>query len=356
MRVAIVGVGNCASSLIQAVTQAKRADHENVAGLRFEKAGGYTIADIDIVAAFDVVATKVGHDLSQAITAVPNCTSNYIDVPPTGVTVAHGPLLDGLSAEMATDLAIATCDEVDAAAILRESGAEIVVSFLPVGSASASRHYALAACQAGCAFVNCNPESIARDAAVASAFTRAGLPLLGDDIKSQIGSTALHRSLIEFLQRNGALLGSTYQLNYGGNTDFRNMQDRERAKSKRLSKLAALTAVTEASSIVAGPAEYIPHLRDHKVAYVRVEGTAFLGMPYEIDVKLTVEDSPNAAGVAVDAIRVAATARDRGLAGVIDQPCAYLFKHPRRQLDDTAAHAAIVEFVNGEAPQMSAGE
>ena len=340
IRLAIVGVGNCASSLVQGLHFYATGRND---GLMHEELGGYRVADIEVVSAFDVSADKVGRDVAEAVVAVPNVTTNYVDIPLTGVLVNRGPLLDGLGPELAEIIDVSPQDEVDVAQVLRESKAQVVVCYMPVGSTKATQAYAHAAAQAGAAFINCNPDEAAHDAVIAQEFESAGVPLLGDDIKSQLGSTALHRSLIEAISARGGVVERTYQFNYGGNTDFLNMQNRARSSAKRLTKVGAVRSASTYDALQAsvGPAEHVPFLRDNKVAYMRLEGSSFLGMRFSIDLKLDVEDSPNSAGVVMDAIRLAKCALDKGHAGPLTEGSAYLFKRPPSSTSEEQGKTSI---------------
>jgi len=347
VRVAIAGVGNCASSLVQAVTAARTAP--GGPGVTHPVIGGYGVADIEFVAAFDVDERKLDTDLADAIGAAPNCTSSYLKVPPTGVTVGCGPLADGVGSLTADVVQVSASAETasfeQVSEVLRATRADVLISYMPVGAAKATTGYAGAALAAGVAFVNCNPEVVATDPAWQERFAAAGVPLLGDDIKSQLGATTLHRTLIDLCTSRGAVVDRTYQLNVGGNTDFLNMRDPERASSKRASKMSALrTRLGEGAEFGAGPSDYVPHLSDRKVAYITLEGRSLLGMPFTIEAKLSVEDSPNSAGIAVDAVRAAKVAADRGLGGPVDEVCAYLFKAPPRPRDDADADATMTRF------------
>ena len=347
VRVAIAGVGNCASSLVQAVTAAR--EMSTSIGIMHDQIGPYSARDIQIVAAFDIDGRKVGSDLAVAIHAEPNCTTRYYDVPTTGVTVRCGPLADGigtLTAPLIKVVPEANSITVPAVAeALGEAEVDVLVCYLPVGAAKATASYAAAALQAEVAFVNCNPELIASDPAWQQLFTERGVPLLGDDMKSQLGATTLHRMLIDMCSSRGAIVDRTYQLNVGGNTDFLNMRDPQRAASKKTSKMSAIGArLSDAAEFGAGPSDYVPYLDDHKVAYISLEGRSLLGMPFTIEAKLAVEDSPNSAAITIDAVRAAKVARDRGLAGPINDACAFLFKTPPEPCSDTEAARRIDQF------------
>jgi myo-inositol-1-phosphate synthase len=356
VRLAIVGVGNCASSLVQGLAFYRDApDDERVPGLMHVRLGPYHVRDVEVVAAFDVDAKKVGRDVAEAIFTEPNNTIRFADVPPTGVTVLRGPTLDGLGRYYRQVVTESDEPEVDVVAALREAGAEVVVCYLPVGSERAVRRYARAAIEAGCAFVNCLPVFIASDPAWARRFAEAGLPIVGDDIKSQVGATIVHRVLAKLFEDRGVVLERTSQLNFGGNMDFRNMLERERLASKKLSKTRAVTSQLSRDigegNIHIGPSDHVPWLEDRKWAHIRLEGREFGGVPLAIELKLEVWDSPNSAGVAIDAIRCAKLAMDRGVGGPLIGPSAYFMKSPPVQFSDEAAREMVEAFImgNGEA-------
>lgn len=356
IRVALAGVGNCASALVQGVAQA--AAQGSVPGTRREMIGAYRITDIQFVAAFDVDARKVGQDLSKAIFTAPNCAAVFqADVPSLGVTVMAGPVLDGVSTHMADEpearsVRLAIASPVDVARVLRDTGAEVLINFLPVGSQRATEHYMTAALEAGVGVVNAIPVFIASHAEWGSKFARNGLPIIGDDVKSQFGATLLHRALTRLLTQQGYTLDRTYQLNIGGNTDFLNMRDPPRLADKRVSKTAAvqsqLPEPLAADNVHIGPSDYVPWLKDTKVCYLRVEGRGFGGARMDLEVRLAVEDSPNSAGVVVDAIRLCRLARDRGLGGALIAPSAALMKHPPQPMPDAEAEQALARFIEGE--------
>ncbi len=331
IRTAVIGVGNCCSSLSQAITLSHIQSLDT--GVALEKIGGYKVSDIKLVAAFDIDKRKVGKDFSEAILSEPNCTTNYVEVPHMGISVSCGALLDGISPHMedsflATEEA-KTIQLDDIVSILKKANTEVVISYLPVGSDKAAEFYTEAAAKAGCAFINCMPSSIANSKKFQNLFTEKKLPLLGDDIKSQIGSTAIHRSLITLLQEKGVRVDRTYQLNIGGNTDFKNMREPNRSKTKKFTKEISLKHLfPNEVDIGVGPSDFVPFLKDHKVGYIQIEGTGLLGMPFSIEMKLKVEDSPNSAGIGINAIRAAKTALDRGIHGVVNMACPYLFKNP----------------------------
>lgn len=350
IRVAIIGIGNCCSSLIQAVEAAK-VGMLGDSGICFEKIGTYSVADIEFSAAFDVDANKVGKDLFQAIYLSPNCTTRYFTPSLLSINVQPGKVLDGISEHM-RDLieVIEISEEQDleqVSGILKSTNTDIVISYLPVGSDMAAEFYATAALKAGCGFINCMPSNIANSSKFSEDFRQHKLPLLGDDIKSQIGSTAIHRGLINLLQNKGAKIKTTYQLNVGGNTDFKNMRDPNRAKGKKFTKEISLSHLfNNEVEMGVGPSDYVPHLRDYKIGYIHIEGTALLGMPFSIEVKLKVEDSPNSAGVAINAIRVAKFAADIGVYGVVEDVCSYLFKNPPIKFDESMTFDLFNKFVS----------
>ena len=353
IRVAIVGVGNCAASLVQGVHYYRDADPATrVPGLMHVRFGEYHVGALQFVAAFDVDAKKVGRDLSEAIVASENNTISICDVPPLGVTVARGHTLDGLG-EYYRDI-ITESDEkpVDVVQALRESGADVLVSYLPVGSEDADRFYAQCALDAKVAFVNALPVFIASDPVWAGKFTSAGVPIIGDDIKSQVGATITHRVLAKLFEDRGVELLRTYQLNFGGNMDFMNMLERKRLQSKKISKTQSVTSQIphemEKAAVHIGPSDHVPWLDDRKWAYVRLEGRAFGDVPLSMEYKLEVWDSPNSAGVIIDAIRAAKIAKDRGIGGPIVSASSYFMKSPPEQYSDTDAYEAVEAFIRGE--------
>jgi myo-inositol-1-phosphate synthase len=356
IRVAIVGVGNCAASLIQGVHYYRDADPTaRVPGLMHVQFGEYHVGDLQFVAAFDVDAKKVGRDLSEAIVASENNTISICDVPPLGVTVARGHTMDGLG-EYYQDI-ITESDEkpVDVVDVLCESGADVLVSYLPVGSEDADRFYAQCALDAGVAFVNALPVFIASDPEWAAKFTSAGVPIIGDDIKSQVGATITHRVLAKLFEDRGVELVRTYQLNFGGNMDFLNMLERKRLQSKKISKTQSVTSQVphemEKAAVHIGPSDHVPWLDDRKWAYVRLEGRAFGDVPLNMEYKLEVWDSPNSAGVIIDAIRAAKIAKDRGIGGPILSASAYFMKSPPEQYSDSEAYQAVEAFIRGAVDQ-----
>ncbi len=353
VRVAIVGVGNCASSLIQGVEYYKDADPSgSVPGLMHVTFGEYHVSDVEFVAAFDVDAKKVGFDLSDAINNSENNTIRICDVPPTGVTVQRGPTLDGLGKYYLETIEQSDADPVDVVAALRESGADVLVSYLPVGSEQADKFYAQCAIDAGVAFVNALPVFIASDPVWAKKFEDAGVPIIGDDIKSQVGATITHRVMARLFQDRGVVLDRTYQLNVGGNMDFKNMLERDRLESKKISKTQAVTSNLDhdlgARNVHIGPSDYVQWLDDRKWAYVRLEGRAFGDVPLNLEYKLEVWDSPNSAGIIIDAIRAAKIAKDRGIGGPILSASSYLMKSPPVQRPDDEGAASVEAFIRGD--------
>jgi myo-inositol-1-phosphate synthase len=352
VRVAIVGVGNCASSLVQGITYYRDADPaETVPGLMHVDLAGYHIRDIEFVAAFDVDAKKVGRDLAEAIVAPPNNTIQFAEVAPLGVEVQRGPTLDGFGEYYRQVSEESDIAPVDVAAELRRAKADVVVSYLPVGSEQAARYYAQAALDAGVAFINCLPVFIASDPAWAEKFTAAGVPIIGDDIKSQVGATITHRLLTRLFEDRGVAIDRTYQLNFGGNMDFMNMLERTRLDSKKVSKTQSVTSQMSApmprDNIHIGPSDHVPWLEDRKWAYIRMEGRNFGDVPLNVELKLEVWDSPNSAGVVIDAIRCARVALDRGIGGPLLGPSSYFMKSPPAQFHDDVCHQMVEEFIAG---------
>jgi myo-inositol-1-phosphate synthase len=353
IRVAIVGVGNCATSLIQGVEYYKEADPSNVVpGLMHVNFGDYHVRDVEFVAAFDVDAKKVGFDLAEATRASENNTIKIADVPPTGVTVQRGPTLDGLGRYYRETIEEADGDPVDVVQVLRDTAAQVLVSYLPVGSEAADKFYAQCAIDAGVAFVNALPVFIASDPEWAQKFTDAGVPIIGDDIKSQVGATITHRVLARLFEERGVVLDRTFQLNVGGNMDFKNMLERDRLESKKVSKTQAVTSnITHdlgAANVHIGPSDYVQWLDDRKWAYVRLEGRAFGDVPLNMEYKLEVWDSPNSAGIIIDAIRAAKIALDRGIGGPILSASSYLMKSPPVQRPDNEGRASVEAFIRGD--------
>ena len=352
VRVAIIGVGNCASSLVQGVHFYKTANEGRlVPGLMHVNLGGYHIRDIEFSAAFDVSAAKVGGDLAEAIFSKPNNTLQFCDVPATGVCVSRGMTHDGLGRYLKHVIKKGGGPACDVVRILKESRTDVVVSYLPVGSETATRWYVEQILEAGCALVNCIPVFIASDPDWRRRFERKGLPIIGDDIKSQVGATIIHRMLANLFRERGVRLDRTYQLNFGGNTDFLNMLERERLQSKKISKTRAVTSQVShaiaAENVHVGPSDYVPWLLDRKICHIRMEGTAFGNAPISCDLKLEVWDSPNSAGVVIDAIRCAKLALDRGIGGALTGPSAYFMKSPPEQNTDDAARIATEAFITG---------
>ncbi|MCO1579512.1 MULTISPECIES: inositol-3-phosphate synthase [unclassified Crossiella] len=353
VRVAIVGVGNCAASLVQGVQYYRDADPgSRVPGLMHVQFGDYHVRDIEFVAAFDVDAKKVGADLSEAILASENNTIKICDVPPLGVPVQRGHTLDGLGHYYRETIQESDEQPVDVARALREAEADVLVSYLPVGSEAADRFYAQAAIDARVAFVNALPVFIASDPVWAEKFRAAGVPIVGDDIKSQVGATITHRVLAKLFEDRGVILDRTMQLNVGGNMDFMNMLERDRLESKKVSKTQAVTSQVEhdlgARNVHIGPSDYVAWLDDRKWAYVRLEGRAFGDVPLNLEYKLEVWDSPNSAGVIIDAVRAAKIALDRGIGGPVLSASSYFMKSPPEQYDDSAAREKVERFIRGE--------
>jgi myo-inositol-1-phosphate synthase len=354
VRIGIVGIGNCASSLVQGLSYYREAkSNEPVPGLMNVNLGGYHVRDIEVSAAFDVNAGKVGQDVADAIWASPNNTHRFADVPHTGVTVLRGRTLDGIGEYLREDIEISDEEEADVAAALTQSRTDVLVSYLPVGSQKATEWYAERALEARCGFVNCIPVFVASDRKWRARFERAGVPILGDDIKSQVGATIVHRLLANLFRSRGVRLDRTYQLNFGGNADFKNMLERERLKSKKISKTQAVTSQfdvpMEADNIHVGPSDHVPWLTDRKMAYIRLEGTAFGGVPLSAELKLDVWDSPNSAGVVIDAVRCAKLAMDRGIGGALIGPSSYFMKSPPQQFTDDEARERTHRFIAGDA-------
>jgi myo-inositol-1-phosphate synthase len=352
IRVAIAGVGNCASSLIQGVEYYRHADPaETVPGLMHVTLGGYHVGDVEFVAAFDVDAAKVGLDLGKAIFAGQNNTIRFAPVGELGITVRRGPTLDGLGKYYRETIEESPVEPVDVAAVLRETQADVLVSYLPVGSEDAQKYYAQACLDAKAAFVNAIPVFIASDPEWAQKFTDAGVPIVGDDIKSQVGATIVHRILARLFEDRGLVLDRTYQLNVGGNMDFKNMLERDRLESKKISKTQSVTSQIDngiaADDVHIGPSDHVAWLDDRKWAYIRLEGRNFGDVPLNIEMKLEVWDSPNSAGVIIDALRCARIAKDRGIGGPLLGPSAYFMKSPPVQYHDDEAHRMVEEFAKG---------
>ncbi|GAJ30534.1 inositol-3-phosphate synthase [Acidomonas methanolica] len=364
IKIAIAGVGNCASSLIQGIHYYRDRHGDDVIGLMHEEIGGYGAGDIEVVAAFDIDQRKVGQDVNRAIFAPPNCTTVFAgNLRPSGVTVAMGATLDGISAHMTlcdpqrsfvrADLPDATREDV--VRELRRSGAEILLNYMPVGSSDAARFYAECALEAGVGFINNMPVFLASDPGFAARFAAKGLPIIGDDIKSQLGATIVHRVLTDIFARRGVKLVHTYQINTGGNTDFLNMKNQERLATKKVSKTEAVQAVAKErmadEDIHVGPSDYVPWQKDNKVAFIRMEGRLFGDVPMNLELRLSVEDSPNSAGVAIDMIRCCKLALDAGIGGVLAGPSAFFCKHPPEQVTDDVAFAMVERFIRETVPE-----
>jgi myo-inositol-1-phosphate synthase len=352
IRLVIAGVGNCASSLLQGLEFYKNADPaESVPGLMHVDLGGYHIRDIELVAAFDVDADKVGIDASKAIFAGPNNTIKFSDVPDSGVAVLRGPTLDGFGEFYRQTCEESPAEPVDVAQVLRDKRADVLVSYLPVGSDQAQKYYAQACLDAGVAFVNAIPVFIASDPEWAQKFTDAGIPIVGDDIKSQVGATIVHRTLARLFEDRGTTIDHTYQLNFGGNMDFMNMLERSRLKSKKISKTQSVTSQIEDGisdhDVHIGPSDHVPWLDDRKWAFIRLEGRNFGDVPLTVELKLEVHDSPNSAGVIIDALRCAKLAKDRGLGGPVTPACQYFMKSPPVQVHDDEARDSLEAFIAG---------
>ncbi|MCL0100753.1 inositol-3-phosphate synthase [Peptococcaceae bacterium] len=356
INVAIAGVGNCASALLQGIEMYKNSS-ENVIGLMHYDLGGYTPGDINIVAAFDVDKRKVGKPLKEAIFAKPNCTTVFYDnLPDYPVTVQMGPVLDGVSEHMSgydEDRTFVVADEepCDVVKVLKESGAEVLINYLPVGSEKAARFYAQACLDARVGFINGMPVFIASDDEWAKKFKEKGIPIIGDDVKSQVGATIVHRTLTKLFENRGVILDRSYQLNFGGNTDFLNMLNHSRLSSKKKSKTQAVQAelkkTLSSENIHIGPSDYVPWLKDNKICFIRMEGRGFGNVPLTLEVKLSVEDSPNSAGVIIDAIRCMKLALDRNIGGILTSISAYTMKSPPVQYTDTEAKEMVEEFIAG---------
>lgn len=352
IRIGVAGLGNCASSLIQGLTFYRDVSaNDTPPGLMHVELGGYHVRDVTLASAFDIHAGKVGKDAAQAIFAPPNNTMRFAEPKPTGVQVRRGPVLDGIGAYMHQHIPIADVPETDVAQDLRDTDTQILISFLPVGSQRASEFYAEQALAAGCAFINCIPVFLASNRGWAKRFADRGLPLIGDDIKSQVGATIVHRTLARLMRERGMKLDRTYQLNFGGNADFLNMLERERLASKKISKTRAVTSELEiplpSEDVHIGPSDHVPWLTDRKWAHIRLEGTGFGGSQISMELKLEVWDSPNSAGVVIDAIRCARLALDRGIGGVLAGPSAYYMKSPPEQCSDTEARRRTQNFIDG---------
>ncbi len=353
VRVAIIGVGNCSSSLIQGVHfYQNAAESDRIPGLMHVNLGGYHVRDIEFSVAFDIVDTKVGKDLSEAIFAFPNNTYQFAQVPYLNVPVQKGVAHDGLGKYLSKIVKESPAPPADMVKILKETKTDVVVSYLPVGSEIATRYYADLVLEAGCGFINAVPVFISSTKEWSDKFAKRGLPIIGDDIKSQVGATILHRVLTSLFVDRGVQLDRTMQLNFGGNTDFMNMLERERLESKKISKTGAVTSMLpyeiEPDNIHVGPSDYVPWLTDRKWCYIRMEGTTFGGVPLNLETKLEVWDSPNSAGVVIDAIRCIKLALDRGIGGPLIGPSSYFMKTPPQQLKDDQAREATERFIRGE--------
>jgi myo-inositol-1-phosphate synthase len=352
VRVAIIGVGNCASALVQGVWYYRNApDDAFVPGLMHVRLGPYHVGDIEFTAAFDIDVNKVGKDLSEAIFTPPNNTLKFADVPRLGVKVYRGMTHDGIGRYLSGIIRKAPGPTDNIVKILKDTGTDVVVNFLPVGSEEATKWYVEQVLDAGCAFLNGIPVFIAREPYWQQRFEEAGLPVIGDDVKSQVGATILHRVLTQLFIERGVRVERTYQLNFGGNTDFLNMLERERLESKKISKTSAVTSLIPyelpPENIHIGPSDYVPWLQDRKWCYIRIEGTTFGGAPISLEAKLEVWDSPNSAGVVIDAVRCAKIALDRGLKGALIGPSAYFMKSPPRQFPDHIARQMVEDFIAG---------
>jgi myo-inositol-1-phosphate synthase len=352
LRVGLVGVGNCASSFVQGLSHyADASSNSPPPGLMHVDLGGYHVGDIEIASAFDIHAGKVGRDVAEALFVAPNNTMCFAKPERTGATVRRGPTLDGIGRYLVDEIEEAAEPAIDVAEELRRTATDVLVSYLPVGSQSATEFYAEQALAAGCAFVNCMPVFIASDPDWARRFRERGLPIVGDDIKSQVGATIIHRVLTNLFKDRGVRIDRTYQLNFGGNTDFKNMLERERLVSKKVSKTQAVTSQfetpPEAEDVHVGPSDFVPWLTDRKWAHIRVEGTAFGGVPLNVELKLEVWDSPNSAGVVIDAVRCAKLGLDRNLSGPLEAPSSYFMKSPPQQFSDDEARRRTERFIAG---------
>ena len=358
LRVGIVGVGNCASSFVQGLGYYAEAEtNEPPPGLMNVEVGGYHVGDIEIASAFDIHAGKVGRDVGEAIFLPPNNTYQFAPPKRTGVRVHRGPTLDGIGKYMAGEIQESDEDPADTAEVLRRTGTDVLVSYLPVGSQKATEHYAEAALEAGCAFVNCIPVFIASDPRWARRFADRRLPIVGDDIKSQVGATIIHRVLANLFRERSVRLDRTYQLNFGGNSDFRNMLERERLESKKISKTQAVTSQLDVpmdnDDCHIGPSDFVPWLTDRKWAHIRLEGTTFGGVPLNVELKLEVWDSPNSAGIVIDAVRCAKLGMDRKMGGPLLGPSSYFMKSPPEQYTDNEARERTIAFIAGSDAKAS---
>ena len=360
IKVAIAGVGNCASAFIQGVEYYRRTSgkgKDGLTGLMHHDINGYAPGDIEVVAAFDIDARKVGRAVEEAIFALPNCCYRLIDgMSPTGVRVEMAPVLDGVSPHMLNyppeqTFVVANQEPVSVVEVLKETGAEVLMNYVPVGSEEAARYYADCCLKSGVSFINCMPTFIVSDPRWAARFHAAGIPVIGDDVKSQLGATILHRVLVHLFSQRGLRADRTYQLNIGGNTDFLNMLNRDRLATKKQSKTEAVLCLLpvdfERNNIHIGPSDYVPWQRDNKIAFLRLEGRGFGGAPVHLEIRLSVEDSPNSGGCMIDAVRCAKLARDRGIAGPLTSISAYTMKHPLEPLEDEEACRRVEEFIAG---------
>jgi myo-inositol-1-phosphate synthase len=362
IKLAIAGMGNCASSLVQGIEYYKHVEEKECIGLMHYEIEGYKPGDIEIVAAFDIDARKVRNDVSKAVFAEPNCTTVFFPkLPYKGVEVKMGPVLDGVSPHMSKyprdrRFVVAEEEPSDVVKVLEDSGAEILINYMPVGAEEGTRFYASAALDAGIAFINCMPVFIASNPEWARRFKEKKLPVVGDDVKSQIGATIVHRTLAKLFDDRGCKLDRTYQLNTGGNTDFLNMLDRKRLKSKKISKTEAVQSVLNVplamENIHIGPSDYVPWQKDNKVCFLRMEGRIFGDIPIDLELRLSVEDSPNSGGCTIDAIRVCKLALDRGIAGALVEISAYTMKHPPIQYPDEVARDLVERFIRGEGEEI----
>ena len=357
IKIAIAGVGNCASSLVQGLEYYKDAEPEDVIGLMHLDLGGYHLNDIELVCAFDIDQRKVGKDVSEAIFAPPNCTVRISDVPNLGVKVKMGPILDGVAPHMKeydSDKTFleATDEPCDVAAELKKSGADMLINYMPVGSEKAAQFYAEAALEAHCGFINCMPVFIVSNQKWSQRFEKAGLPAVGDDVKSQLGATIVHRVLTRLFNDRGIKLDHTYQLNTGGNTDFLNMLARDRLKSKKISKTESVQSQLDIplhpDNIHIGPSDYVPWQKDNKICFLRMEGRMFGNVKMDLELRLSVIDSPNSGGCAIDAIRCLKLALDRGISGPLTSISSYTMKHPPIQYPDSQAYVYVEEFIEGK--------
>jgi myo-inositol-1-phosphate synthase len=354
VRVAIIGVGNCAAALVQGVHFYRDTpDEQFIPGLMHPRLGDYHVSDIEFTAAFDIDSTKVGKDLSEAIWAGPNNTIKFADVPHMGVPVYRGMTHDGIAKYLSQRITKAPGSTDNIIQILQDTGTDVVVNFMPVGSEMATKWYVQQILDAGCGMVNCIPVFIAREAYWQERFRERGLPIIGDDVKSQVGATITHRVLTRLFQNRGVRLDDTYQLNFGGNMDFFNMLERERLESKKISKTDAVTSQLDyqldADHVHVGPSDYVPWLTDRKYCYIHMNGTTFGEVPLRLELKLEVWDSPNSAGVVIDAVRCCKIAKDRGMAGAVVPASAYFMKSPPKQLDDDEARRELETWIRGDA-------